>query len=110
MFFLELHVGNAFLFLENFLEIFRLLKFGLCNATAKSVIFVLNFHLTDDSEMVAGSENGERFLLLEWQDTFFAVLDFREFFFESTKFLLMIVLDQMAFLSFFKVQFHISFL
>jgi hypothetical protein len=58
VFFFELHVVNAFLLLEDLLEIRGLLEFGLGNATAEPVVFVLNLQLADDCEVVAGSEYG----------------------------------------------------
>jgi hypothetical protein len=60
--------------------------------------------------VVAGSENGERVLLVGGEDAFFAVLDFGEFLFESTELLLVVVFDKVAFLSFLEVHFHLSFL
>jgi hypothetical protein len=106
MFFFELHVVNTFLLLEDLLEIRGLLEFGLSNATAEAVIFILNLQLAHDCEVVAGSQYGQRVFLVLRKNALLPMFDFGEFFVQSSQFLLMIVLNQMAFLPFLKIQFH----
>ena len=106
MFFFELHVVNAFLLLEDLLEIRGILEFGLTNATAEPVVFILNLQLAHDREVVAGSQYRQRIFLVCRKNALLPMSDFGEFFVQSSQLLLVIVLNQMAFLPFLEIRFH----
>jgi hypothetical protein len=106
MFFFELHVVNAFLLLEDLLEIRGLLEFGLSNATAEPVVFVLDLELAHDCKVVTGSQYWQCVFLVLRKNALLPMFDFGQFFVKSSQLLLVIVLNQMAFLPFLEIEFH----
>lgn len=102
----NLHVIDSLFFLEDFFEVARLLDFGLSDSATESVIFFLYLLLSAPCQVVSRGQDRQSVFLVLREDTFFSVLDLIKFFLESLEFLLVVVFDQGAFLSFFGVGLH----